>query len=80
MGGSVSVLGLSHAVCFAVGDDDGCLVREPVEHADGGGVLGQESGPLSRKWHMFVWVKSVCGLRDLLSACHAGIRGAPDVY
>ena len=54
-GGSGPVLGLSHAVGFTVGDDDGGVVQEPVEHADGGGVLGQEPSPLNWKWHTFVW-------------------------
>ena len=30
----------------SVGDDDGGVVQEPVEDADGGGLLGQESAPL----------------------------------
>ena len=29
----------------SVGDDDGGVVQEPVEDADGGGLLGQESAP-----------------------------------
>jgi site-specific DNA recombinase len=29
----------------SVGDDDVAVVQEPVEHADGGGVLGQEPSP-----------------------------------
>jgi len=33
---------LLHAVRFAIGGDDGCLGREPVEHVDGGGVLWQK--------------------------------------
>jgi hypothetical protein len=36
---------LAHAVAFAVGDDDVAVVQEPVEHADGGGVFGQEPAP-----------------------------------
>jgi hypothetical protein len=39
-------LGVFHAVGLAVGDDDGGVVQEPVEDADGGGLLGQESAPL----------------------------------
>ena len=34
-----------HAVAVADGDDDVAVVQEPVEHADGGGVLGQEPAP-----------------------------------
>ena len=30
---------------IAVGDDDVAVVQEPVEHADGGGVFGQEAAP-----------------------------------
>ena len=37
--------GLFHSVGVAVGDDDVAVVQEPVEHADGGGVLGQEPAP-----------------------------------
>jgi hypothetical protein len=37
---------LAHAERFAVGDDDAGVVQEPVEEADGGGVLGQEPPPL----------------------------------
>jgi hypothetical protein len=37
--------GLFHAVAVAVGDHDVAVVQEPVEHADGGGVFGQESAP-----------------------------------
>ena len=40
------MLGVPHAVGLAVGDDDGGVVQEPVEDADGGGVLGQEPAPL----------------------------------
>jgi hypothetical protein len=36
----LSVLGVFHAVGLAVGDDDGGVVQEPVEDADGGGLLG----------------------------------------
>jgi len=36
---------LFHPVGVAVGDDDVAVVQEPVEHADGGGVLGQEPAP-----------------------------------
>ena len=36
---------MSHAVAVAVGDDGVAVVEEPVEHADGGGVFGQESSP-----------------------------------
>ena len=38
--------GLSHAERLAFGDDDDAVVEEPVEQADGGGVLGQEPPPL----------------------------------
>ena len=41
----MSVSGLAHAVGLAVGDDDVGVVQEPVEHADGGGVFGQEPAP-----------------------------------
>ena len=37
--------GLAHAVGLAVGDDDVAVVEESVEHADGGGVFGQEPSP-----------------------------------
>ena len=40
------MLGVFHAVGLAVGDDDGGVVQEAVEDADGGGLLGQESAPL----------------------------------
>ena len=40
------MLGVFHAVGVAVGDDDGGVVQEPVEDADGGGLLGQEPAPL----------------------------------
>ena len=38
--------GLLHPVGVAVGDHDVAVVQEPVEQADGGGVLGQETAPL----------------------------------
>ncbi|MCV7200130.1 hypothetical protein H7J74_27260, partial [Mycobacterium angelicum] len=34
------VLGVFHSVGIAVGDDDGGVVKEAVEDADGGGLLG----------------------------------------
>jgi hypothetical protein len=37
---------LAHAVGIAVGDHDIRVVQQPVEQADGGGVLGQEPAPL----------------------------------
>src|SRR5215471_13175104 len=37
--------GLFHPVGVAVGDDDVAVVQEPVQEADGGGVLGQEPAP-----------------------------------
>jgi len=37
---------LAHAVGVAVGDDDVGVVEQPVQEADGGGVLGQEPAPL----------------------------------
>jgi len=37
---SCSVAGFAHAVALAVGDDDVAVVKQPVEHADRGGVLG----------------------------------------
>ena len=37
--------GFAHAVGIAVGDHDIRVVQEPVEQADGGGVLGQEPAP-----------------------------------
>ena len=40
------MLGVLHAVGLAVGDDDGGVVQEAVEDADGGGLLWQESAPL----------------------------------
>src|ERR1019366_9578684 len=45
-GGSPSGPGFAHAVGIAVGDDDIRVVQQPVEQADGGGVLGQEPAPL----------------------------------
>jgi len=33
-------------VGLAVGDDDGGVVEEPVEEADGGGVFGKELAPV----------------------------------
>src|SRR6478609_3920217 len=38
--------GVAHAVGLAVGDDDGGVVQEPVQDADGGGVFGEEPSPL----------------------------------
>ena len=35
-----------HPVGVAVGDDDVAVVQEPVEHADCGGVFGQEFAPV----------------------------------
>src|SRR5215213_6824240 len=43
--GSSFRAGLFHAVAVAVGDDDVAVVQEPVEHADCGGVFGQEAAP-----------------------------------
>lgn len=43
---SSSLAGLSHAVGLAVGDHGGGVLQEPVEHRDGGGVLGQEPAPV----------------------------------
>lgn len=40
------MLGVFHSVGLAVGDDDGGVVQEAVEDADGGGVLGHP-GPNS---------------------------------
>ena len=40
------MLGVFHAVGLAVGDDDGGVVQEPVQDADGGGLFGQEPAPL----------------------------------
>src|ERR1700729_4450005 len=37
--------GFAHAVGVAVGDHDAGVVQQPVEEADGGGVLGQEPAP-----------------------------------
>jgi len=37
--------GFAHAVGLAVGDHDVGVVQEAVEHADGGGVFGQEPAP-----------------------------------
>ena len=37
--------GLFHAVGVAVGDHGVAVVQESVEHADGGGVFGQEAAP-----------------------------------
>ena len=46
---SSSFTGLAHAVGVAVGDYDARVVEQPVQEADGGGVLGQEPAPLV-KW------------------------------
>ena len=40
------MLGVLHAVGLAVGHDDRGVVQKPVEDADRGGLLGQESTPL----------------------------------
>jgi Protein of unknown function (DUF2637) len=45
-GGSSFGSGLAHAVGIAVGDYDIGVMQQPVEQADGGGVLGQEPAPL----------------------------------
>ncbi len=39
------MFGVFHAVGVAVGDDDGGMVQQPIEDADRGGLLGQESTP-----------------------------------
>ena len=39
--GNREVIGLPHAVGVAAGDHDAGVVQQPVEQADGGGVLGQ---------------------------------------
>ena len=39
-------VGLFRAVGVAVGGDEDGVVEEPVEEADGGGVLGEEPAPL----------------------------------
>lgn len=44
--GSPSVLAVFHAIGVAVGDDDGGVAQEPVEDADGRGLLGQGPAPL----------------------------------
>jgi hypothetical protein len=36
---------LAHAVGIAVGDYDIRVMEQPVQQADGGGVLGQEPAP-----------------------------------
>jgi hypothetical protein len=36
---------LFHPVGVVVGDDGVAVVQEPIEHADRGGVLGQEPAP-----------------------------------
>jgi hypothetical protein len=38
--------GLAHPERLSFGDHDDCVMQEPVEQADGGGVLGQEPAPL----------------------------------
>ena len=43
---SAAGLGLAHPERFALGDHDGGVVEEAVEHGDGGGVVGQEASPL----------------------------------
>jgi len=45
-GAGSSRAGLFHAVGLAFGGDDDGVVQEPVEEADGGGVLGQEPSPV----------------------------------
>src|SRR5882724_7690668 len=39
-------LGLLHAERLAPGDDHDAVVKQPVEQADGGGVLGEEAAPI----------------------------------
>ena len=39
--------GLAHPVGLPAGDHGGGVVQEPVQEADGGGVLGQEAAPVS---------------------------------
>src|SRR5499433_1213931 len=45
-GGSSFGSGLAHAVGIAVGDHDIRVMQQPVQQADGGGVLRQEPAPL----------------------------------
>ena len=45
-GATSSGAGLAHAERLAFGGHDDGVVQEPVEQADGGGVLGQEPAPL----------------------------------
>ena len=40
------MLSVFHSIGLTVGDDDGGVVQQAVEDADGGGLLGQESAPL----------------------------------
>jgi hypothetical protein len=40
--------GLAYAVGVAGGDDDGGVVQEAAEDADGCGVFGQEPAPFSK--------------------------------
>ncbi|BBX17989.1 hypothetical protein H7K09_24595 [Mycolicibacterium duvalii] len=40
------MLGVFHAVGVAVGDDNGGVVRQAVEDADGGGPVGLKITPL----------------------------------
>ena len=71
--------GVAHAVGLAAGDDDGGVVQEPVQDADGGGVLGQEPSPLNWDWHMFVWAQMRCELLFLVCGVSAGFRGGSAV-
>jgi hypothetical protein len=45
---------LAHAVGIAVGDHDIRVMQQPVQQADGGGVLGQEPAPLNWNWLRFL--------------------------
>jgi len=42
----VRVAGFAHAVALAVGDDGGDVVQEPVDEADGGGLVSEELAPV----------------------------------
>ncbi len=70
---------VAHAVGLAVGDDDGGVVQEPVQDADGGGVFGQESAPLNWNWHTFVWGQNPCDLVLLPFGVSPGFRGVTGV-
>ena len=51
---SCPVPGLAHPERLAFGDHDDAVVQEPVQQADGGGVLRQEPAPGNWDWLRFL--------------------------